>query len=289
MALILPGGPSWAHYSDNFTLGAAYLDSGVAVTATANNTKGSTVTAMSALAHDVEYLRIGIHGLASNGTNSSALLDIMIDYAGGTSWETDPLIPNLLAGYTPVCYTDYASNAPGITCWYDFPLWVPAGASLGARAQTAHSSDITAGRVVIRAHGGNRNPSSWRCGQRVTAIGIDTSNSVGEFITTEQTPSFGSWTDVGSTLTADACAIQVMIQGEGDTALTNNTTYMQIGVDGEQIGPNIIRGWSSYENGVVIPTGPLFVDFPSGTQFQARGSRTYSVTSANDVAIYAVH
>jgi hypothetical protein len=289
MALILPGGPSWAHYTDNLTLGAAYKDSGVAVTATANNIKGSAVTVLPALEHDVELLRIGIHGFASSGVNSSTLMDIMIDRAGGTNWETTPFIPDLLAGFTAVCYTDYVSNAPGIACWYDFPLWVPAGASLGARAQTAHTSDITSGRIVIQARGGNRNPASWWCGQRVTAIGIDTANSIGDLVATSTTPNFSSWANLGSALPADARAIQAMIQGEGDTATPNSTSYIQLGVNGEQFGPTLVKAWSSYETGTVISTGPLFLELPSGTQFQARGSKTYASATANDVAIYAVH
>jgi hypothetical protein len=289
MGLILPGGPSWAHYTDNLTLGAVYKDAGVSVTAAANNTKGSTVTVMSALTHDVEYLRIGIHGFGSSTNNTSTLVDLMIDYAGGTSWETDPLVPNLLGGFTPVCYTDYATNPPGLCCWYDFPLWIPAGASLGARAQTAHTADITTGRVVIQAQGGNRNPASWWCGQRVTAIGIDTANSVGDFVTTAYTPSISSWADLGSPLTADARAIQAMIQCEGNASIANYTSYIQIGANGVQIGPTLLRAWSSYEAGPAMPTGVIFQDIPAGTQFQARGTKTYSGAQPNDVAIYAVH
>lgn len=289
MALIQPSGPSWAYFSDNLDVTGVYKDAGALVTAAANNTKGSIVTALSALAHDVEYLRIGIHGYCGSGVNSSTLIDIMIDYAGGTSWETDPLIPNLLGGFTSVCYTDYASSAAGITCWYDFPLWVPAGASLGARAQTAHTADITTGRVVLQAYGGNRNPASWWCGQHVTAIGINTSLSTGQLLSPALTPSFSSWANVGSTLTADAYALQAMLQGEGDTALANSTTWAKIGVSGTQIGPILSKGMSSYESGVMMSQGLLFCNFPSGTQFQASMSKTYSFAGDTDVAIYAVH
>lgn len=289
MGLILPGGPSWAHDTDNLTLGAAYMNSGVAVTAAANNIKGAVVTALSALTHDVEYLRIGLHGFSVSSANSSTLVDIMIDYAGGTSWETVPLIPDLLGGFTPIAYTDYASAASGIASWYDFPLFVPAGASLGARAQTARTSDITTGRVVVQARGGNRNPGSWWCGQRVTAIGINTGTSVGTLITMPLQPSFSAWGNVGSALTADTRAIQVMLQGVGGDSQSNSTTYMQIGVSDTQIGPNFVKGFSSTENGAMLPIGPLFLDFPSGTQFQARGSKTYSSAGPTDVAIYAVH
>lgn len=289
MALIQPGGPSWAYYSDNFTTTDVYKDLGVNVTAGANNTKGSVASIMSALSHDVEYLRIGIHGFVSSGVNSSTLIDIMIDYAGGTSWEADPLIPNLLGGFVAICYTDYVTNAPGISCWYEFPLWIPAGASLGARAQTAHTSDITTGRVVVLARGGNRNPASWWCGQRVTAIGIDTSNSIGDLMATATAPSWGSWANLGSPLAADCHAIQFNAQAEGDTATPNSTTRIQIGVGGTQVGPTLIRATSSYETGCSIVPGIMFMDFASGTQFQGRCNRTSASATDNDVAIYAVH
>lgn len=288
MALILPSGPSWAHYSDNLTLGANHIDAGVAVTAAANNTKGSIVTVMSALSHDVEYLRIATRSFSGSAVNSATLIDIMIDYAGGTSWETDPFIPNLLAGFTSSSSVDYETNASGISHWYDLPLWVPAGASLGARAQTAWTSDVTGG-VVIQACGGNRNPASWWCGQRVTALGIDTANSIGEMIPTASTPSFGAWTSVGSALATDARAVQAMMQSEGDTSAQNTTLYAQIGTGSTQIGPNLVKATTMYESGAWISTGPIFVDIPSGTQLQARCSRSAGANNNVDIAIYAVH
>lgn len=289
MALILPSGPSWAHYSNNIDATLDYRYSGVNVTAGANDTKGSTVSVMSALAHDVEYLRVGFHGYASSGINSSTLADIMIDYAGGTSWETDPFIANLLAGFTSQCNTDYASSTPGVTCWYDFPIWIPAGASLGARAQTAHLADINSGYIILQACGGNRNPASWWCGQRITTIGVDTGNSIGELVATDTAPSWGAWTDVGSALTADARAVQFMMQGEGDPSAQNATIHMHIGVGGEQIGPNLGRAYSSYESGCCISTGVIFQHIPAGTQMQGRGTRNKGSLNDIDVAIYAVH
>lgn len=288
MALIVPSGPSWAYFSDNLTLGADFNGIGVSFTAAANNTKGSVVTAMSALSHDVEFLRIGIAGLSASNVNGSSLVDIMIDYAGGTSWETDALIPNLL-GWSGILSTDYESAAAGLTRWYDFPIWIPAGASLGVRAQTAHTSDITTGYIVLQAYGGNKNPASWWCGQRITAYGVDTSNSVGEMIPTAVTPSFGSWTNVGGALSADARAVQAAMQSEGDTTAQNTTLYVQIGVGSTQIGPNIIMATSSYESAASLPVGSIFVDIPSGTQLQARCSRSKGTTNDIDVAIYAVH
>ncbi len=290
MALILPGGPSWAHYTDNITIGAAYLDSGVAVTAALGNTKGSTVTILPALAHDVEYLRLGIHRFTvdSHTTGSLAtLLDIMIDPAGGTNWDTEPLIPNLLAGFSSAMAIEYAGTA-GAGYWYDFPIWVPAGASLGARAQTAYTADLT-GRVIVQGYGGNRNPASWWCGQRVTAVGPDTSASKGVMVTLATTPSFSSWVDLGAPTTVDARAVQFGSQGEADASFANTTNYLQFGAGGTQIGPTIVRGLSSYEVVGAIPTGLIFADIPAGTQLRVCGSRSISGVGANDAAVYLVH
>ena len=290
MALILPGGPSWAHYIDNITIGAAYLDSGVAVTAALGNTKGSTVTILPALAHDIEYLRLGIHRFAiDNHTTGSlaTLLDIMIDPAGGTSWNSEPLIPNLLAGSSSAMAIESAGTA-GAGYWYDFPIWVPAGASLGARAQTAYTVDLT-GRVIVQGYGGNRNPASWWCGQHVTAIGPDTSASKGVMVTLATTPSFSSWADFSTPTTVDARAVQFASQGEADASYANTTNYLQFGISGTQIGPNLVRGLSSYEITGAIPTGPVFIDIPAGTQLQARGCRSYGSAGANDAAVYLGH
>jgi hypothetical protein len=167
MALILPGGPAFAHASDNF--GPLTHDGstgfGAAVPVGVSNTDGADTAIMPALAHDCEYLYLAVSGMNSSGQAMAALMDLLVDPAGGTSWSN--LISDLLVGgSSPFSYNTGPFGAAVI---YHFPLWIPAGATLGARIRRQSGSAATA-RVQVVAMGGNRNPASWWCGQKVESV-----------------------------------------------------------------------------------------------------------------------
>lgn len=285
MALIVPSGPQWAYNTSNLAATPTHL-LGTSVTAGASNADGATVTLLPALTHDVEYLRIGFNGFIYMNADCSALLDILIDPAGGTNWSS--LIDDLLVGFTAACAT---SGAPSGPCnWYDFPLWIPAGASIGARARTAAASSVT-GNVAVFARGGNGNPASWWCGQQVRALGVDAAASHGTFITPGTAPSWSAWTNVGSALDLACGAVQFWVQGPGAAAgAYSNKDHWQIGVGGTAIGPAIAKLHTSGEASWSTPTGPIWADLPAGTQLQARGMTDAFVTPvAIDAGIYTVH
>jgi hypothetical protein len=186
MGLILPGGPSWAYCTNNllrsvFTNTATF---GTQVAAGASNADGTAVTLLPALSHDAEYLRLGMGTTKTSDVNNNCLADILIDPAGGTSWSI--LIPSLAC--TPLANLQLASTAPiGPSGYYDFPIWIPAGASIGMQARTAAAATPQTLAVFAQAQGGNANPATWWCGQRVSAIGVDAANSRG----TSHTPAAG--------------------------------------------------------------------------------------------------
>jgi len=288
MGLILPGGPDWGHYSSNVAAGTGMTSVGTNFTADANNTKGSVVSVMT-LTHDCEYIRIGFSGTASSYNNTSTLADIMIDPAGGTSWATDPLIPDLLAGFAAPLSNDSSSNPTGPIFWYDFPLWIPSGAALGVRAQTAYTSNITTPRVVIQARGGNRNPASWWCGQKITSVGIDSANSRGQMHAPATASSWSSWASLGSPLPTDCGALQFAIQGEGDGSWSNCTHYARIGVGNAQVGPTYIKGFSNLAQAGFVPLGSIFARLAAGTQLQVSGMKSVSGGQSWDLAAWVVH
>ena len=285
MGLIVPGGPSWAHYTDNFSLTAAADAQGTQFLVSPNHTKGIVTQLLPALAHDVEHVRLGFSGMAAAGTNRMVLADIMIDPAGGTNWSV--LIPDLAVGcHTAVTYSGATSPA-AIPCWLEFPLWIPAGASVGIRAQSSYTSLFYA-RAYIQTRGGNRNPGSWWCGQRVTALGIDAATSRGVVITPVQQPTFSAWTDIGAVLATDAGAFHVAIQGEGDTSTVNSTYFCQLGANGVAFAPTFIKAISSEETGMSIPAGLVYANIPAGTQLQVCMSMTSIGGQPIDVAAYCV-
>lgn len=287
MGLIHPG-PSWAHWSDNLgsTPSSDGVTFGTGVTAAANNTDGSAVTLLSALAHDCEYLVLGFSGFGLSGANSSALLDVLIDPAGGTNWSER--IADLLAGYTHPFDWDSGSAGIGIPRIYHFPLWIPAGASIGARARCAHTANIT-GRVVAYAAGGNRNPASWWCGQKVETVGsFNASASIGQSHTPGASGVYSSWANLGSALSAEAGAVQWAVQGEMDPSVTGRVYHFEFGAGSNPVGPRLLFGVTGAESSTQLLPGPVFAQLASGTQLQVRATAGGASPQPLDCAAYVV-
>jgi hypothetical protein len=285
MSLIVPQW-GWANCTTNIS-GTPGNTPGTAVTAGGSaNTDGSSVSLITALGHDCEFLVIGAYLFASSTANGSALLDILIDPAGGTSWAAAPVINDLIVGYGDA--VQQALTNSGAPRWYYFPLWIKSGASIGARVRCATAS--VAGRVIAIAYGGNSQPSSWWCGQSVTEIGINAASSAGTSHTPGNTGAFSTWTNFGSTTPAPCGAVQFAIGGGTNTAVANGLAYqMEFGVSSTRIGPPLYQiGNTGEAFSQVIAPGPIFCDLASGTQLQVRG--TCSTTAiAVDVGAWVVH
>ena len=293
MGLIHPAGPSFAHWSDNFGgLAAAQTSDsyGTFVTPGTSNADGSTVTLMPALAHDCEYLILGFNGFGEPAKSMRCIADILVDPAGGTSWSN--LISGLLVGQTEYglflksgSFTDSAAFV-----LYHFPLWIPAGASLGVRAKTSDAAGFTSStRVWAVAAGGNKHPASWWCGQKVETLGSVRASSTGTAVANGVSASFGSWVNVGSASSARGGALQFMARGTTGTSLNNQYNVYEFGIAGTAIGPRHYGGQSTsttIHNSLF--SGPVFLDTPSGTQFQARGMSSHSGGNALDCCVYVV-
>lgn len=167
MGLVVPNGPAFAHASDNF--GPPSHDGatgyGAAVPVGVSNADGADTAILSALGHDCEYLMLSVAGVSTSGLAMGALMDLLVDPAGGTSWST--LISDLLVGGRGSAAFNSGPVSPAA---YHFPLWIPAGATLGARIRRQHGSTPPTARVAALAMGGNRNPASWWCGQKVESV-----------------------------------------------------------------------------------------------------------------------
>jgi hypothetical protein len=252
------------------------------VTAGANDSDGSVVSVLAALSHDVEYLVIGASAFTVGGGDSSVLLDIVIDPAGGTNWIE--FINDLLVGWSSA----YSQLIP-VARWFNFPIFIPAGASVGVRARAAHSSTVT-GEVIIHAYGGNANPASWWCGQGVESIGINAAASSGTSISSGASGSFGSWADLGSPLSRDCGALQFMAQGQpGVTASVNVAFIYELGVGDTRIGSPIQGTNNTAESGLATLSGLIFKNIGSGTQLRARGANSSAGAIDFDCAAYAVY
>lgn len=268
--------PSWAHCTSNLGGAAPTITGGSA------GVEGTPVALFSsAVTHDVEYLVIALWGDFIAATNSSGLFDILIDPAGGTSWDTtNPLISNLLVGFS----NDIASGlwTPRM---YHFPIWVKSGASFAGRVQYA-SSGLSV-EAAIHVYGGSANPSTWWCGTHVESIGIDTGNSRGTTHTPGNSGTYSSWTNLGSTQSGTSGAVQFGFTGHL-TAYNALQYFWQFGIGSQQVGPTMWEAMGTSEAGVQSPSGPIFYAAPSGTQWQVRATCS-GTGQAHNAAIYVVH
>lgn len=293
MGLIVPSPPNWTYHVNNWpSARSANVPQtsgfGTSFTCGANNAKGSTTSVLSALTHDVQFIRVGIGDINLTNANGSALVDLMIDYAGGTSWSSTPLVPNLMAGYTD--NPDSIFTIKTGWCWFAIPVFVPAGASIGVRGQVAHTSTLD-GECIIEVYGGNSNPGSAWCASAFEQLGINTGDSGGASITPGASNSFGSWTNVGSTLSNPCKALICMTSGEGDSVFTSGKYYeAQFGINNISIGPSLIFTFNTaeYVEAFTPRSFTLCRSLPAGTQLQCR-MRCHTISPENvDVGALAL-
>ncbi len=293
MALIHPAGPSFAHWTDNlgtFSSGTTYGTQYEAGLNSGTPADASPATLLPALSHDCEYLVLGFSGFGEAGADTGTLLDILYDPAGGTSWTE--LISDLLVGMLGATMSFApASGRLGIPLMYHFPLWLPAGSSIGVRAKTVRATPLsTPSRVVAMAAGSNRNPASWWCGQKVETVGtLNQSTCRGQPITPGSSGSMaGSWTDLGSALSVAGGAAQWACQGQASGSQTQSAARVEFGIGGVQIGPALYKGMGISEDGAHWFPGPVFYSFPAGAQLQVRAGSQLSSPGSHDVAAYIV-
>ncbi len=272
----------FARETDNLT-GTPHLTlPGTNFTAGANSVDGTAVTLLSALAHDVHFLVIGVSGVVLSTADAQALADLLVDPAGGTSWA--PLITDLICGFTPV-----TTNAIGFGTLYSFPIFIRAGSSVGFRCNTLHTVDITTGRTVIWAYGEPSRPDSWWCGQKVESIGI-----VGGSKGTDHTPgasgAFSTFASVGSPTTGRYGALQLGLNGS-DNNSSSHSYYWQMGIGSAQIPgtPTMYSAIGAAEQCARVGFGmPIFTDIPSGTQLQVRATADAASPEVHNVGYYGV-
>lgn len=166
---------------------------GTIITASATiNTKGAftSIIAAANVPCEIFIIQIRISAGAATTAASNGLLDIGIDTAGGTNFTT--VIPNLSCAHPPP-----AASLGVIE--YIFPLYIPQGASIGARQQNTTASNTCA--VGISIYGRPRRPDIVNVGHEVIAYGASTATSLGTAITPGVAATKGAWTQLGTSTT----------------------------------------------------------------------------------------
>lgn len=162
---------------------------GTAVTPGASNSEGSWTEVLSsaALTTDGYWVTLFLTGGASL---AAILVDIGVDPAGGTSYSA--VVSDI------GIHACTASNTFGGRL-FDFPLYIPAGASVAVRAQSAAGAPGTL-RVVMEVL---QKPSAPVPICKATETVGTITGSVGVSLNTGAANTWGAWTSLGA-LTRDA-------------------------------------------------------------------------------------
>jgi hypothetical protein len=151
------------------------------------NTKGSSAQMLSAIARDCYGIKINLNSGDFSGEARNQLVDIMIDPAGGTNYSV--LIPDLFGS---------GPSAGAVSAnWFYFPIFIPAGASVAARA-AVNAATARSLRVWVTLVGDPSRPDAIDVGTFVRAFGVTAATSEGTAVT-PGTTSDGSYVSLGTT------------------------------------------------------------------------------------------
>jgi len=180
-----------------------------------NNTKGSynILLSSSNVTRDIYGLNININSNFVAANARDALLDIGVDTAGGSNYVA--YIPNLIAS----C----ASNLNlGGGLSYFFPIFIPSGSSVAARASV---NNVTPGtlRCFVQAFGAPKSPQLSKAGSKVTAFGVTLTGSAGIAVPVGTT-SDGPWVALATNI-SQSCWFWQVGMGCNDSTMTANGMY----------------------------------------------------------------
>lgn len=262
------------------TIGGARSGSGVAVTTDSGSasTKGAVAQLIASTSFDAYMMAIEVWGYSLAVTQSEACLDILI----GASTAEDPIIENLLAGQ---------ATSSGVTSgkYWLFPVYIPAGSRLSARA--AGDRLNTAMRVNVMLWGGDGSPP-FRVGSKVTTYGIGTVPN-GTAITPGTSGAEGGWTEIVASTSMDHFALVPSFQSRADTTMGNLTYTVEMGRGAstaeDPVGADYVFRTTNGEEmmGAYNPF-PTFVDIPSGSRLVMRVSNSGANDAGYDGAIHAI-
>jgi len=255
--------PSRPGFIDTVPSHSTTSSAGTTITASSTtHTKGSWTQMVSDTGGRSLGIAIWLDNTATSNTNTSMLVDIGI---GGAGSET-VLIPDLAAGYA------LNPSVANVAHSYFFPLFIPAGSRIAARAQAQIASDT----VVCRVNLFQRPMGVGWVGTRVTAYGVTSASSRGTTCTASGTMNTYGTAGTLSASTANGIKyMQVGMQGNSSAALTDSRVLadIRLGASTSIAGPLICN----------MDTGTESVGFShANQQLQAMA---FSLPSAQDLRV----
>jgi len=221
--------------------------------------KGGWAQVIAALDHDTYGLLICVNTNGAASASRNTVLDIGI----GAAASEVVLIPDLIAGNAP----SYITHGGGL--WYFFPIAVPAGTRISARAQ---GSVVTAFRVYVQAMQQPFNPSMIKKASFVETIGMTAPTGTA---LTPGTTNKSAWVLLGATV--NRCwwwQIGAQVTS-ADTAHQASAVHLDLavgnGTDYNLILRDVVFMTSTNEQGALTPlTIGCEVPVPAGSSIYVR-------------------
>jgi hypothetical protein len=269
---------SWKYYESNQSIAANPV--GTSVTTAPSSTGKSAETPTQLIAStggDAYWIHVCCQSYAASGTDSAGLCDIMHGAAGSES----VLIPDLMIGQ---------ASAFGFGKHYSFPLYIPAGTRLSARAQGQRLS--TAFRVYVALYGEPSSPTPFPIGSKITAYGPNAGINNNGVAITPGNNAEGAWTQVEAATDEEHFYLYPGFQHAGDTSMVTHDYAIEMGI-GAATEKSISWDWhflvpDATENEYgPLPAMGIWGDFAVGERLSMRAYCNGSPDTC-DCAIYAV-
>ncbi len=182
-----------------------------------NNTNGSYASVLSTLADDAYGLLINVNSNTTAANARDTLMTIGFDPAGGTSF-TDK-ITDLLVSLA-------CALSLGHGLYYYFPLFIPAGTSIGAKA-SVNNATVGTLKTFMTAFCRPRRPV--KTGKYVVTYGNTAASSSGTAVTSGTTNE-GAWTLLGTVGANDRPFFWQLGYGQNQSAMASEIFHCDLGI-----------------------------------------------------------
>jgi hypothetical protein len=286
-----PHPPTFAYCTQSYT-GNPTGSPGAAVIMGFSNTPSTPVALISTpLDFEGQLVEIVISAATATGltaTDTSAIVDILIDTAGGINWDTTNIfIEGLFAGFLAA---QASTNPLNCSRRWSFPVVVPAGATIAARGQSIVASGSVTVEVSATVYGGINQPGLWWCGTKVDAIGLTRASSKGAtFNLSGSISTYTAWTSIGSATTRRyGCLVPSSCPASNNVG--GGSMQHEFGISSVRLGRTFNSLYSSNEFASdFYEDKRIFADIPEGVQLQARARANVANSSSNQVMIHGVY
>ena len=257
------------------TSGASPIGQTITSSATAN-TKGSWTQIHAATEFDAYFVELTLHTSSSSGDDTSMLIDIGVDPAGGTSYTV--YVPDILCGFR--------GGGPH----FQIPVFIPAGSTIACQNQSIVTGAQT---IVVEIYlwGGASMGEPWPQSHGLVvaygttsssaSAGTQLSNGVGE----------GPWTEIVASTTHPHSGVALGVQGGTSSfASVAWSIDVAIGAGGSEVvlAEEFIVNHGSTES---MSTGAphlwlISAPIPEGSRLSARAHGTNNQQQDHEVALY---